>query len=56
MFSAGLVLFPGALYALAVTGWRPVAMLAPLGGLSLMAGWLALLAYGMTRGHAETGP
>ena len=56
LFSAGLVLFPGALYALALTGWRPVAMLAPLGGLSLMAGWLALLAYGLTRGRAETGP
>ena len=41
-FSLGLVLFCGALYTLALTGWRPVAMAAPLGGLGFMAGWVAL--------------
>jgi uncharacterized membrane protein YgdD (TMEM256/DUF423 family) len=41
-FAAGMVLFCGGLYVLALTGWRPVAMLAPAGGLALMLGWLAL--------------
>lgn len=53
LFSAGLALFPGALYVLAFTGWRPVSMLAPLGGLSLMGGWLALLAHAVTPGRAS---
>lgn len=52
-FAAGMVLFSGSLYALALTGWRPVAMLAPLGGLALMAGWLALGCYGATLRRAN---
>ena len=52
-FSAGMVLFSGSLYALALSGWRPVAMLAPAGGLALMAGWLALGCYGMTLRRAN---
>lgn len=47
-FSIGMLLFSGSLYALALTGWRPMAMLAPVGGLALMAGWLALGCYGAT--------
>ena len=48
-FATGIVLFSGSLYVLALTGWRPVAMLTPLGGLALMAGWAALA------GHAVFG-
>lgn len=38
----GLLLFSGGLYIYALTGLKLGAMLAPLGGLTLMAGWLAL--------------
>lgn len=47
LFAAGILLFSVSLYALALTGWRPIAMVTPLGGLSLMAGWIALAAHGL---------
>jgi uncharacterized membrane protein YgdD (TMEM256/DUF423 family) len=40
-FVVGLLLFCGAVYALAIFGVR-VAMIAPIGGLLLMLGWLLL--------------
>lgn len=39
---AGLLLFSGSLYALVLSGVRGLGALAPLGGLALLAGWLAL--------------
>jgi uncharacterized membrane protein YgdD (TMEM256/DUF423 family) len=42
LFSFGIVLFAGSLYALALGAPRAVAMAAPLGGLCLLAGWLLL--------------
>lgn len=42
LFLAGVVLFCGALYSLALGAPVGVAHLAPLGGLALVAGWLAL--------------
>lgn len=42
-FLAGIVIFSGAVYALALAGWR-LAMLAPAGGILLMIGWLLLAA------------
>ena len=42
LLAAGIVLFSGSLYVLALTGWRPIAMVTPLGGLALMAGWVVL--------------
>ena len=42
LFSIGIFLFAGSLYALALGAPRTVAMAAPLGGLSLLAGWLCL--------------
>ena len=42
LFVAGIGLFCGSLYVYAVTGSKPVAMLAPVGGACLLAGWLAL--------------
>lgn len=50
LFGAGIVLFSYSLYALALTGWRPVAMVTPIGGLSLMAGWIALASHALARG------
>ena len=42
LFSIGILLFAGSLYALALGAPRIVAMAAPLGGLSLLSGWLLL--------------
>jgi len=43
-FAAGIVLFSGSLYLLALTGVRSLGAVTPLGGLAFLAGW-ALLAY-----------
>ncbi len=42
LFVAGIVLFSGSLYALAVTGVRKWGMVTPFGGACFLAGWLAL--------------
>jgi uncharacterized membrane protein YgdD (TMEM256/DUF423 family) len=39
---AGIVIFSGSLYALAGSGLRGLGAVTPLGGLCLLAGWLAL--------------
>ena len=41
---AGVVLFCGSLYALALTGVRMLGAVTPLGGLSFIAAWVALTA------------
>jgi uncharacterized membrane protein YgdD (TMEM256/DUF423 family) len=41
LFVAGTVIFSGSLYALALSGVRAWGMVTPLGGLCLLAGWLA---------------
>jgi uncharacterized membrane protein YgdD (TMEM256/DUF423 family) len=41
-FLAGIVLFSGSLYALAVTGERMFAFVTPVGGVSFLAGWVLL--------------
>jgi uncharacterized membrane protein YgdD (TMEM256/DUF423 family) len=46
-FAAGMVLFSGSLYVLALTGWRAVAMATPVGGLALIVGWAALAGHAM---------
>ena len=48
-FAAGLVLFCGAVYALALFGVRAAAV-APAGGLLLMVGWLLLGISALRRG------
>ena len=47
----GMLLFSGSLYALVLWAW-PVGLLTPLGGLCLVAGWLAvsLAAWRLPRG------
>ena len=42
LFLAGIVLFSGSLYALALTNSRALAMITPVGGLAFLAGWIAL--------------
>jgi uncharacterized membrane protein YgdD (TMEM256/DUF423 family) len=41
-FFVGIVLFSGSLYLLAFTGVKWLGAITPLGGLSLLAGWLIL--------------
>jgi uncharacterized membrane protein YgdD (TMEM256/DUF423 family) len=42
IFQAGIVLFSGSLYALALTGVKGLGAVTPLGGLAFLAGWLWL--------------
>jgi uncharacterized membrane protein YgdD (TMEM256/DUF423 family) len=42
LFTAGVVIFSGSLYALAVTGVGALGAVTPVGGLLLMAGWVTL--------------
>lgn len=46
-FMAGTLIFCGSLYALAFTGLTTLGYLTPAGGITLMAGWLLLGAYGI---------
>jgi uncharacterized membrane protein YgdD (TMEM256/DUF423 family) len=48
LFTAGVVLFSGSLYALALSGVRVLGVVTPFGGLCLLAGW-ALLAWSAFR-------
>jgi uncharacterized membrane protein YgdD (TMEM256/DUF423 family) len=49
LFQAGIVVFSGSLYALALTGVRGLGAITPLGGLAFIAGW-AWLAWTSWRG------
>ena len=42
LFLAGIVLFSGSLYLLALTGMRAIGVITPFGGLAFLAGWAAL--------------
>ncbi len=48
-FLAGIVLFSGSLYGLALTGIRGLGAITPLGGLGFLAGW-GLVAWTAFRG------
>ncbi len=50
LFVAGIALFSGSLYALAVTGARAYGAITPIGGGCLIAGW-ACLAMAAMRGR-----
>lgn len=45
---AGIVLFSGSLYVLAITGIRALGAVTPFGGLAFIAAWL-VLAFAVTR-------
>jgi uncharacterized membrane protein YgdD (TMEM256/DUF423 family) len=42
LFLAGMVLFSGSLYGLALTGSRVFAFVTPIGGVAFIAGWILL--------------
>lgn len=44
LWAAGIALFSGSLYAMALTGARGLGMITPVGGVLMIAGWLALAA------------
>jgi uncharacterized membrane protein YgdD (TMEM256/DUF423 family) len=48
MFTAGIVLFSGSLYALALTGITALGAVTPLGGLAFLVGWALLAMAGWT--------
>ena len=46
-FIAGMVVFSGSLYLLALTGQRWLGAVTPLGGLAFLVGWAALAAWAL---------
>jgi len=54
-FVAGILLFSGSLYVLALTNIRWLGAITPLGGLAFLAGWIALGAP-FARGNTEQNP
>jgi uncharacterized membrane protein YgdD (TMEM256/DUF423 family) len=46
-FTAGIVLFSGSLYALALTGVTILGAITPVGGLAFLIGWLLLIVAGL---------
>jgi uncharacterized membrane protein YgdD (TMEM256/DUF423 family) len=51
-FLLGTVLFAGSLYQLALTHVQAFAWITPIGGVTLMAGWLGLVVLGILRWRA----
>jgi uncharacterized membrane protein YgdD (TMEM256/DUF423 family) len=43
LFLAGIVVFSGSLYALALSGMRVLGAITPLGGLCFLAGWVCVV-------------
>jgi uncharacterized membrane protein YgdD (TMEM256/DUF423 family) len=42
LFTAGIIIFSGSLYLLAVTNVKWLGAITPIGGLCLLGGWLTL--------------
>jgi uncharacterized membrane protein YgdD (TMEM256/DUF423 family) len=49
LFVAGIVLFSGSLYVLALTGITTLGAITPLGGLAFLAGWACLALFAAAR-------
>lgn len=49
LFLAGILIFSGSLYLLALTGLRWLGMITPIGGLALILGWATLCLLAVTR-------
>ena len=47
IFAAGIVLFSGSLYTLALTGVGTLGAITPIGGLLFLIGWLCLAAFAL---------
>ena len=42
LFLAGSLVFSGSLYILCITGEKRLGMITPIGGVAMLAGWIAL--------------
>jgi len=49
-FSAGIVVFSGSLYAMALTGQTRLGAITPIGGLLLLIGWVGVVVAGVRLG------
>jgi uncharacterized membrane protein YgdD (TMEM256/DUF423 family) len=49
LFTAGIVLFSGSLYALALTGVSTLGAITPVGGLAFLGGWACLAMFAAAR-------
>ena len=47
LLTAGVMVFSGSLYALALTGIKPLGAITPVGGLLFLAGWLWIAVRGL---------
>lgn len=54
LLTLGIVVFSGTLYAMVLGGPRMLGAVTPLGGLSLMGGWAALVAHALA-GRRDAG-
>lgn len=45
LFTAGILVFSGSLYALALTGIRTLGAITPIGGLLFLLGWVVLIVF-----------
>lgn len=56
LFTAGIAVFGGSLYLLALTGQRWLGAVTPIGGVCFLAGWATLAAWGFGRGPGRPPP
>ncbi len=49
LFLAGILLFSGSLYVLALTGERWLGAITPIGGTGFLAGWVCLCIFALSR-------
>jgi uncharacterized membrane protein YgdD (TMEM256/DUF423 family) len=54
-FVAGILLFSGSLYVLALTGARAAAFVTPFGGTAFLLGWSSLLGHAVAVARSERG-
>ena len=52
--ASGVVIFSGSLYALALSGIRPLGAVTPVGGLLMVAGWISIAWVLGTKGSSST--
>ena len=52
-FTAGIALFSGSLYAMALTGATKLGAITPFGGLLLLLGWAAVVVAGLRLGTGD---
>ena len=52
LLTAGIVLFSGSLYALALSGVKMIGLITPFGGLCFIGGWVCLAVAALRRGDA----